>query len=105
MIADETKIRYIGGATALLEIGGLKLLTDPAFDPKGSKYDTGLYVLHKLTNPLIEVNKVGKIDFVLLSYDHHFDNLDNAGRQMVSSADKVFTTVSGAERLAANSVG
>ncbi len=105
MIADEIKIKYIGGATALLEVGGLRLLTDPTFDPKNSKYDTGLYVLHKLTNPSIQVDKLGKIDFVLLSHDHHFDNLDNAGRQMLSSADKVFTTPSGSERLAANSVG
>jgi hypothetical protein len=26
-------VRYLGGPTALLEIGGLRLLTDPTFDP------------------------------------------------------------------------
>ena len=57
MIADEIRIKYIGGPTALLEIGGLRFLTDPTFDPQDTKYDTGLYVLHKTTNPSVEVDK------------------------------------------------
>jgi L-ascorbate metabolism protein UlaG (beta-lactamase superfamily) len=28
-------LRYLGGPTALLEVGGLRLLTDPSFDPPG----------------------------------------------------------------------
>jgi L-ascorbate metabolism protein UlaG (beta-lactamase superfamily) len=105
MIADEIKIKYIGGATALFEVAGLRFLTDPTFDPKDTTYDTGLYVLHKLTDPSINIDNAGKIDFVLLSHDHHFDNLDHLGRQLLSSVDKVFTTPIGAERLKANSVG
>jgi L-ascorbate metabolism protein UlaG (beta-lactamase superfamily) len=105
MIADEIKITYVGGPTALFEVAGLRFLTDPTFDPKDSKYDTGLYVLHKLTDPSIKADKTGRIDFVLLSHDHHFDNLDIAGRQLLSTVDKVYTTPAGAERLGANSVG
>jgi L-ascorbate metabolism protein UlaG (beta-lactamase superfamily) len=105
MIADEIKIKYIGGPTALLEVGGLRFLTDPTFDPIDSKYDTGLYVLHKLTDPTVEADKIGKIDFVLLSHDHHFDNLDKTGRKLLSSVDKVYTTPIGAERLGDNAVG
>ena len=105
MIADEIIIKYIGGATAYLEVAGLRFLTDPTFDPKDTKYDTGLYVLHKLNNPAITVDKIGKIDFVLLSHDHHFDNLDNEGRKLLSSVNKVFTTPLGAERLGANAIG
>lgn len=105
MIADEIKIKYIGGATALFEVGGLRFLTDPTFDPKDTKYDTGLYLLHKLKSPAKQINKIGKIDFVLLTHDHHFDNLDNSGREFLSSVDKVYTTPIGTERLGANSVG
>jgi L-ascorbate metabolism protein UlaG (beta-lactamase superfamily) len=105
MISEEVKIKYIGGPTALLEVGGLRFLTDPTFDPMNSKYDTGLYVLHKLTNPAIDVNKIGKIDFVLLSHDHHFDNLDHTGRELLSKVDKVYTTPIGTERLGENAVG
>jgi len=32
------KLTYIGGPTALLELGGLRILTDPTFDPAGGEY-------------------------------------------------------------------
>jgi len=105
LIADEIVIKYIGGATAYLEVAGLRLLTDPTFDPKDTTYDTGLYVLHKLNNPAITAEQIGKIDFVLLSHDHHFDNLDREGRKLLSSVEKVYTTPVGAERLGANAIG
>jgi len=105
MIADEISIKYIGGATAVLEAGGLRMLTDPTFDPIDSKYDMGLYILHKLANPSVSVNEIGRIDYVLLSPDHHFDNLDRTGRQFLTTVNNVFTTTLGAKRLAGNAVG
>jgi len=104
MIAEEIIIKYIGGATAFLEVGGLRFLTDPTFDPKDTRYDTGVYVLHKLIAPSITIDKIGKIDFVLLSHDHHFDNLDIEGRKFLASVNSVYTTPIGAERLGANSI-
>lgn len=105
MIADEIKIKYIGGATALFEVAGLRFLTDPTFDATDTKYANSAYVLHKTKQPLISIEEIGKIDFVLLSHDHHFDNLDNNGRLLLSSVDKVFTTTAGAKRLGANCIG
>ncbi|HSC38285.1 MAG TPA: MBL fold metallo-hydrolase, partial [Chitinophagaceae bacterium] len=105
MIADEIKTTYIGGPTALFEIAGLRFLTDPTFDPKDSEYRTNVYTLHKLKAPAITPDKLGKIDFVLLSHDHHFDNLDNAGRKLLSEVTTVYTTTAGAERLGGNAVG
>ena len=34
---DQIRITHIGGPTALIEIGQLRLLTDPTFDPAGSR--------------------------------------------------------------------
>jgi hypothetical protein len=42
---------------------------------------------------------------VLLSHDHHFDNLDNAGRALLPSVGVTYTTTSGAQRLGGNAVG
>jgi L-ascorbate metabolism protein UlaG (beta-lactamase superfamily) len=39
------------------------------------------------------------IDAVLLSHDHHGDNLDAAGRALLPSAGAVVTTAPGARRL------
>jgi len=105
MFSDEIVIKYVGGATALLEVAGIRFLTDPAFDAKDTLYDTGIYVLHKTTNPAITMDKIGHIDYVLLSHDHHFDNLDHAGKKFLTQAIKVFTTPIGAERLGANAIG
>lgn len=34
----EVRITYVGSPTALLEIGPWRILTDPTFDPPGSRY-------------------------------------------------------------------
>ena len=105
MKPNELKMTYIGGPTALLEVGGLRLLTDPTFDPAGTAYPAGIYTLRKTAGPAVSVKALGRIDAVLLSHDHHFDNLDHAGRTFLSSATRVITTPIGAERLGGHAVG
>jgi L-ascorbate metabolism protein UlaG (beta-lactamase superfamily) len=104
---DETTVRitYIGGPTALIELGGARFLTDPTFDRAGSAYTTPVYTLRKSAGPAVAVDALGAIDAVLLSHDHHFDNLDRAGRAMLSRADAVITTPLGAERLGRPVIG
>lgn len=98
-------ITLINGPTALLQLGGLALLTDPTFDPAGTDYPTPVYTLHKTTAPALAPKALPRIDAVLLSHDHHFDNLDHAGRALLASMPVVYTTVAGAERLGGNAVG
>jgi L-ascorbate metabolism protein UlaG (beta-lactamase superfamily) len=105
MISDLVRITSIGGPTALLELDGLRLLTDPTFDPSGSDYSTPLYTLHKVTGPAIRAEAIGPVTAVLLSHDHHFDNLDGAGRALLARVPHVLTTVAGAERLGHGAVG
>jgi len=96
---------YIGGPTALFKWDGLKLLTDPTFDPAGTDYPTTVYTLQKREGPAVTIDKLGQIDAVLLSHDHHFDNLDRAGRAMLGSACRVLTTSIGAQRLGGKTIG
>jgi L-ascorbate metabolism protein UlaG (beta-lactamase superfamily) len=49
--------------------------------------------------PAISPDELGKIDVVLLTHDHHEDNLDAAGRALLPRAGGVVTTASGAPRL------
>lgn len=104
-MSPELRVTYIGGPTALLELGGLRLLTDPTFDPAGSEYRTPVYVLRKTQGPALGAAAVGSVDVVLLSHDHHFDNLDQTGRGMLATAGRVLTTEVGAGRLGGNAVG
>src|SRR5437588_3296489 len=94
-------IQLVGGPTAVLEYGGLRWLTDPTLSPPG-EYPGGLI---KTTGPAMSVEQIGPIDAVLLSHDHHADNLDPAGREWLPTARQVFTTVEGAQRLGAGAIG
>lgn len=99
-------ITYIGGPTALIEVGGLRLLTDPTFDAPGKRYHFGWGTMsRKLQAPAVAADALGRIDAVLLSHDHHDDNLDPAGRELLPSVGQVITTPSGAKRLGGNALG
>ncbi len=105
MNPNHLAITHIGGPTALLNLGGVRLLTDPTFDPPGGEYSTGPVTLRKLTGPAITPNRLESFDYVLLSHDHHSDNLDHSGRNLLPWAQKVLTTQEGSQRLGGNSVG
>src|SRR5918912_488597 len=105
MGARTCQFTYVGGPTALLEWGGLRLLTDPTFDPAGSVYSLGTYTLRKTLGPALAPETLGPVDAVLLSHDHHFDNLDHAGRAVLDTAARVLTTTAGADRLRGRAVG
>jgi L-ascorbate metabolism protein UlaG (beta-lactamase superfamily) len=96
---------YIGGPTALFELGDFRLLTDPTFDEPACEYNHGLVVLEKTAGPAVSSDSLGPVDVVLLSHDHHFDNLDHAGRRYLPHAKRVLTTTEGAARLAGNAIG
>ena len=103
-IQPEPLVQVIGGPTAVISYAGLRLLTDPTFDPP-HEIRTGASVRVKSTGPAIAPDELGAIDAVLLSHDHHHDNLDDAGRAFLPHVDRVLTTRAGAERLGAGSVG
>jgi L-ascorbate metabolism protein UlaG (beta-lactamase superfamily) len=100
------RITHIGGPTTLIEIGGWRLLTDPTFDAPGRRYSFGWGTSsRKVAGPAIASSALGPIDAVLLSHDHHDDNLDDAGRALLPSAGVVITTASGARRLGGGAIG
>lgn len=102
----EVRITHVGGPTALIEVGGWRLLTDPTFDPAGGRYRFGWGTgSEKLSAPAIAAGEIGQVDAVLLSHDHHEDNLDAAGRALLPSAQTVITTGPGAKRLASELPG
>jgi L-ascorbate metabolism protein UlaG (beta-lactamase superfamily) len=101
----DVRITHIGGPTTLIEVHGWRLLTDPTFDAPGRRYHFGWGTSsRKLTGPAIAAADLGPIDAVLLTHDHHADNLDDAGRALLPTVGTVVTTASGARRLG-NAVG
>ena len=97
-------ITLIGGPTALIEIDGFRLLTDPTFDGPGS-YELPHVKLEKLEGPAMTAEALGEIDAVLLSHDQHSDNLDRSGKAFLAKAKRVLTTEAGAKRLGGHAEG
>lgn len=93
-----TTVQLVGGPTAVFEIGGVRLLTDPTFDPPGD-HPVGIRNLIKTSSPAITAEAIGKVDAVLLSHDQHPDNLDDKGRRLIEEVPLVLSTAAAAKRL------
>ncbi len=94
------RFTHIGGPTVLVEAHGWRILTDPTFDSAGSRYSFGWGTSsRKTTGPALPAQRVGALDAVLLSHDHHADNLDPTGRTLLPAAGTVVTTPSAHRRL------
>jgi len=95
------KLTRIGGPTVLVELDGWHILIDPTFDAPGRRYSFGWGTSSRKTlGPTVAADDLGRIDLALVSHDHHADNLDDAGRELLRSAGAVVTTASGAGRMA-----
>src|SRR5579864_3373166 len=101
---SQLTLTLIGGPTALIEIDGFRLLTDPTFDLPG-KYQLPHVTLEKLSGPAVALEAIGEIDAVLLSHDQHADNLDESGKHFLPRAKRVLTTEAGAKRLGGHAEG
>ncbi|WP_235215265.1 MBL fold metallo-hydrolase [Phaeacidiphilus oryzae] len=97
---QECAVTILGGPTAVLDIGGLRIVSDPTFDdPAPHGY------LTKTTGPAVAEADLGPVDLVLVSHDLHPDNLDDRGRAFAEAAPLVVTGPRSAERLGPPAVG
>ncbi|MFJ4674409.1 MULTISPECIES: MBL fold metallo-hydrolase [unclassified Kitasatospora] len=98
-------VRVFGGPTALIEYGGLRLLTDPTFDAPGDYPRGDGRFLTKTLPGTVDPAALGPVDAVLLSHDEHPDNLDHGGRALLADVPLTLTTRGGAERLGGTARG
>ena len=71
----DTSVTWIGHSTALWQLGGLNLLTDPIFSERASPLS---FVGPKRVVPLpVTLDELPHIDVVLISHNH-YDHLDRA---------------------------
>ena len=72
---DELRVTWVGQATALVQVGGLNVLTDPVWSRRASPVPWAGPA--RLTPPGIAFDELPPIDLVVLSHDH-YDHLDDA---------------------------
>ncbi|MFL6061516.1 MAG: MBL fold metallo-hydrolase [Marmoricola sp.] len=98
--ASRARITHIGGPTALIEVAGWRILTDPTFDPPGKRYFFGWGTTsRKLAGPSRTPEELGRIDAVLVSHHHHGDNLDPSAEALLPQWGTTYTTRKGAAAL------
>ena len=95
-------LTHIGGPTVLIEIGQLRILTDPTFELAGYSYSAGPQVVSKTTSPALLSTAIRPVDTILLSHEQHGDNLDPAGRAYLAQGKQVLTTSASAQTLGGN---
>ncbi len=89
-------ITHIDTACVLLNINGYKILTDPTLNKKDAFFpqyvSSPLAFSKKYIDPAQTTKEIGKVDLVLLSHDHHSDNLDENRRAFIKTVDTVLST-------------
>ncbi len=93
-MTSSVNLTLVGGPTVVLRYAGLTVLTDPTFEPPGPHSG-----LSKTEGPALAPDELGAVDLVLVSHDHHPDNLDDAGRDIALGAGLALSTMKGAERV------
>ncbi|MEV7991322.1 MBL fold metallo-hydrolase [Streptomyces sp. NPDC086077] len=97
---QECAVTVLGGPTAVIDLAGLRIVSDPTFDAPGPQG-----YLTKTIGPVFDEQSVGPVDLVLVSHDLHPDNLDGRGRAFATSAPLLLTGPLAAARLGAPAVG
>jgi len=89
----ESKLRatWLGHSTVLIEIGGLRVLTDPVWGPRASP---SRLIGPKRFQPVpVPLRALREVDLVVISHDH-YDHLDYPTiRQLVKSAVPIVTSL------------
>ena len=103
-------ITHIDTACVLININGFKILTDPTLNKKDGflpQYvSSPLAFSKKYIDPALSNEEIGDVDLVLLSHDHHSDNLDKNGRAFIKTVKNVLSTKDAVNRLKnTNTVG
>ncbi|MBI3886094.1 MAG: MBL fold metallo-hydrolase [Opitutae bacterium] len=101
----QISVKLIGTATVLLEMGGLRFITDPVLGTAAVSAPvrvgrTDLVTYRRLRPPVFDPAELAECAACLLSHDQHGDHLDAEGRALLARLPLTLTTTAGAARLA-----
>jgi L-ascorbate metabolism protein UlaG (beta-lactamase superfamily) len=91
--SEKLRITYVGHATLLLELAGVRILTDPNFDPRLARF------LPRVSPPGIALEELPHLDAILLTHAHA-DHLSFASLAALPSETPLFAPPTVARWLA-----
>ncbi|MGZ3690380.1 MAG: MBL fold metallo-hydrolase [Pseudobdellovibrio sp.] len=89
---DDLVMTWFGHSTMLLEFSGLKVLTDPVWCERASPVQQ--IGPKRFYPPVMPIEKLPKLDFILLSHNH-FDHLDPSAVRDLAKTGTPFITALG----------
>lgn len=96
---------WLGHATVLLRVGGATILTDPVLSQRiGMSFGSRTVGLERLAPPVLGVDELPPIDFILLSHAH-FDHLDKPTLSRLASPKTTVVTARHMRRLVPRGFG
>lgn len=93
------RLTFVGTATVILDVAGLRILTDPNFLHQGQHAALG-YGLRsaRLTDPALELPEVLPVDLVVLSH-HHGDHFDEVAAEGLPADTPIISTPHACRKL------
>lgn len=100
-------ITHVSTACVLLEIGSVRILTDPVFDTGEHYYSFRLPFVGatRFLDAAVKPEEIPELDAILLSHPHHLDNLDPGGRALFAKAREIITNKLGQTHLKRTATG
>jgi L-ascorbate metabolism protein UlaG (beta-lactamase superfamily) len=96
---DVASLTFVGTATTVLQLGGIRLLTDPNFLHQGQRVYLGYGLFsRRRTEPALHPRDLPELDGVVLSHLHG-DHFDRVARRELRRSLPVVTTPHAARRL------
>lgn len=97
-------VTLVGGPTAVLDLAGIRVITDPTFDAPQTYHHPIAGPVVKQTGPAFTPEQLGRIDLALASHEH-IDNLDVSGRGVLTMVPRALTTPEVADQFGSNVIG
>ncbi|NPV00414.1 MAG: hypothetical protein HPY53_03430 [Brevinematales bacterium] len=81
----DIRLKWVGGATWVMDIGNFKIACDPVLCAKGTVHDYRFFKSERLENPVYTRDDFRGVDFWLITHLHE-DHLDMRGLAMTGDA-------------------
>lgn len=84
------EFKWVGGATWIMKIQGMKIACDPVLCPAGTIQDYKVFKTRRLNDPIFSEADFEDIDLWLITHGHE-DHLDKSGLSRIKPGSKVVT--------------
>ena len=86
----DLQFKWIGGATWLLDVGGVRIACDPVLCPKDTVQDYFWFKARRRDDPVYSEAELADVDLWLLTHPHE-DHVDAPGLARINKASRIVT--------------